>query len=114
MTNPIAAYRAAVERHLADLPDAIREDLAAGLGARLAADPTLIERLGDPEKYARHLRATVELQHESAAARILKGLGRSANRYTTQRQGRRGRSVLEYPHARVKDAARGGFGDGRA
>lgn len=54
-----AAYRDAVERHLADLLEEIRQDLTAGLRAHLAdvaADlrpgETLEHRLGGPARFA--------------------------------------------------------------
>jgi len=58
-TDPIAAYRDAVERHLADLLDDLRLDLLAGLRAHLAdvaaelrPGETLEQRLGGPAQCA--------------------------------------------------------------
>ncbi|WP_205327916.1 hypothetical protein [Glycomyces sp. YM15] len=57
--NDVAAYRASVERHLADLLEEIRQDLVAGLRAHLAdvaADlrpgETLEQRLGGHARFA--------------------------------------------------------------
>ncbi|WP_199038300.1 hypothetical protein [Glycomyces salinus] len=67
----VAEYRLAVERHLADLPEPIREDLLNGLEDHLtevAADrepgTTLEDLLGRPEAYARELRETAEIESE--------------------------------------------------
>lgn len=58
-TDATAAYRASVERHLADLLEEIRQDLTAGLRAHLAdvvADlrpgEALEHRLGSPARFA--------------------------------------------------------------
>jgi hypothetical protein len=80
-TSEIAAYMAAVERHLGDLPEPIRLDLMSELDlhlAEVAADlgpgMTLRDLLGSPESYARELRETAEVQKEPATARIRRSL----------------------------------------
>jgi hypothetical protein len=80
-TSEIAAYLAAVERHLGDLPEAIRLDLMSELDlhlAEVAADVgpgmTLRDLLGSPESYARELRETAEVQKEPATARLRRSL----------------------------------------
>lgn len=80
-TSEIAAYMAAVERHLGDLPEPIRLDLMSELDlhlAEVAADlgpgMTLRDLLGSPESYARELRETAEIQKEPATARIRRSL----------------------------------------
>lgn len=77
----IADYRLAVERHLADLPASIREDLLNGLEehlAEVAADlepgVPLAHLLGGPEAYARELRETAELSRAGLADRIRRGM----------------------------------------
>jgi hypothetical protein len=81
------AYRAAVERHLADLPDHVRAGLADGIRAdlaravaALAPGEPLDRRLGGAESYAARLRATVELQPTGPAARLRRRLGGAAER----------------------------------
>ncbi|GAA2283786.1 hypothetical protein GCM10009853_042960 [Glycomyces scopariae] len=73
----IAAYLVAVERHLSDLPEPVREDLLSDLDSHLAevvADlapgTTLVDLLGSPESYARELRETAETEREEAGARM--------------------------------------------
>lgn len=86
-TNPdIADYRLAVERHLADLPAPIREDLLNGLEehlAEVAADlepgVPLSHLLGGPETYARELRDTAELPKERVGDRFWRGVWRMAD-----------------------------------
>ncbi|HLU29138.1 MAG TPA: hypothetical protein VKZ65_11915 [Glycomyces sp.] len=77
----IADYRLAVERHLADLPASIREDLLNGLEehlAEVAADlepgVPLSHLLGSPEAYARELRETAEFPRASLADRLRRGV----------------------------------------
>ncbi|THV31324.1 HAAS signaling domain-containing protein [Glycomyces paridis] len=84
-TTEIAGYLAAVERHLGDLPEAIRQDLMSDLDAHLAevaADlddgVALRDLLGSPEAYARELRETAEVPRERAAARLRRGLRETA------------------------------------
>lgn len=88
-TDATAAFRASVERHLADLPADIRDDLIAGLrthltevASELGPGERLEHRLGSAEQYASELRETVELQHVSAAHRLRRTLGDAADRYT--------------------------------
>ena len=64
----VADYEAAVRRHLAGLPAAVREDLLADLETHLtevAADlepgVTLVDRLGTPAAYASELREAAEV-----------------------------------------------------
>ncbi|WP_051325372.1 DUF1700 domain-containing protein [Glycomyces tenuis] len=86
--SEIADYRLAVERHLADLPTPIREDLLADLethlteiAAELESGATLADRLGSPEDYARELRETAgvtgRIERPRGGFRVL------ADRYTT-------------------------------
>lgn len=84
-TTEIAAYLVAVERHLADLPEAIREDLLSDLDAHLAevaADlapgTTLRDLLGSPEAYARELRETAEVPKERVGTRLRRSLRETA------------------------------------
>jgi hypothetical protein len=84
-TSEIAAYMSAVERHLGDLPEAIRLDLMSELDlhlAEVAADlgpgMTLRDQLGSPESYARELRETAEVQKESLENRLRRGLAAAA------------------------------------
>jgi len=80
MTDPVAAYQASVERHLADLPDAIREDLIADFRPHLVQAASglgpgrpLEHRLGSAEHTASRLRKTVELQPVGIGERLLRG-----------------------------------------
>jgi hypothetical protein len=97
-SSEIAAYRLAVERHLADLPEPIREDLLGDLEAHLTEVASelepgvdLADRLGTPEAYARELRETVEVEKGSIGAKLrrnlvgplLGGVGKAADRFTT-------------------------------
>ncbi|WP_156926006.1 hypothetical protein [Glycomyces arizonensis] len=73
----IMDYRLAVERHLADLPAPIREDLLNGLEEHLAEVSADLEPgvplshlLGSPEAYARELRETVEVPKGGVAERF--------------------------------------------
>ncbi len=82
----IADYRIAVERHLADLPASIREDLLNGLEEHLAevsADlkpgVPLSHLLGSPEAYARELRETAEFPRENAGDRFRRSMWRMAD-----------------------------------
>ncbi|HEU5127891.1 MAG TPA: hypothetical protein VFU12_07880 [Glycomyces sp.] len=82
----IAEYRLAVERHLADLPASIREDLLNGLEehlAEVAADlepgVPLAHLLGGPEAYARELRETAEIPKERAGDRFWRSMWRMAD-----------------------------------
>lgn len=84
-TTEIAAYLVAVERHLADLPEAIREDLLSDLdthlaevAADLAPGTTLRDLLGSPEAYARELRETAEVPKEGAGVRLRRSLREAA------------------------------------
>jgi hypothetical protein len=84
-TSEIAAYMSAVERHLGDLPEAIRLDLMSELDlhlAEVAADlgpgMTLRDQLGSPESYARELRETAEVQKESLENKLRRGLAAAA------------------------------------
>ncbi|WP_030158103.1 hypothetical protein [Glycomyces sp. NRRL B-16210] len=84
-TTEIAAYLVAVERHLADLPGAIREDLLSDLdthlaevAADLAPGTTLRDLLGSPEAYARELRETAEVPKEGAGVRLRRSLREAA------------------------------------
>ena len=84
-TSEIAAYMSAVERHLGDLPEAIRLDLMSELDlhlAEVAADlgpgMTLRDLLGSPESYARELRETAEVQKESLENKLRRNLAAAA------------------------------------
>jgi hypothetical protein len=84
-TSEIAAYMSAVERHLGDLPEAIRLDLMSELDlhlAEVAADlgpgMTLRDLLGSPESYARELRETAEVQKESMETKLRRSLAAAA------------------------------------
>ncbi|MCD0445216.1 apolipoprotein A1/A4/E family protein [Glycomyces sp. A-F 0318] len=88
-TAEIDAYLVAVERHLADLPEAIREDLMSDLDAHLAevaadldAGTALRDLLGSPEAYARELRETAEVPRERAGDRLRRGLRQTAEPLT--------------------------------
>lgn len=88
-TAEIDAYLVAVERHLADLPEAIREDLMSDLDAHLAEvaadlDPgvALGDLLGSPEAYARELRETAEVPRERTGDRLRRGLRETAEPLT--------------------------------
>ncbi|GAA1674429.1 hypothetical protein GCM10009830_21070 [Glycomyces endophyticus] len=76
-STEIAAYLAAVERRLSDLPAVIRDDLMTDLDSHLAevaADlppgTTLVDLLGAPEAYARELRETAEVPKAPAGERL--------------------------------------------
>jgi hypothetical protein len=84
-TSEIAAYMSAVERHLGDLPEAIRLDLMSELDlhlAEVAADlgpgMTLRDLLGSPEAYARELRETAEVQKEPLEIKLRRNLAAAA------------------------------------
>jgi hypothetical protein len=90
-TSEIAAYMAAVERHLRDLPESIRLDLMSELDlhlAEVAADlgpgMTLRDLLGSPESYARELRETAEIQKEPATTRLRRSLSAAAAPLTSR------------------------------
>ncbi|GAB3647018.1 DUF1700 domain-containing protein [Glycomyces tarimensis] len=97
-TAEIAAYQLAVERHLAELPAAIRDDLVSDLEAHLTEvaaelEPgvTLTDRLGSPEAYARELRETVEVDRESARQRFKRGFTTMAAPVTRRARSAAGR-----------------------
>jgi hypothetical protein len=85
--DEVAEYAAAVRRHLADLPAAVREDLLADLETHLAevaadleAGATLAERLGPPEVYASELREAAELEGEREASPLRHRLATARDR----------------------------------
>ncbi|MQM27178.1 HAAS signaling domain-containing protein [Glycomyces albidus] len=84
-STEIAAYLAAVDRHLSDLPDPIRDDLMSDLdshlaevAADLAPGTSLSDLLGGPEAYARELRETAETAKVPAADRVRRRLRETA------------------------------------
>jgi hypothetical protein len=88
-TTEIAGYMAAVERHLTDLPEVIRQDLMSDLDthlAEVAADledgVALSDLLGSPEAYARELRETAEIPRERTGDRLRRGLRETAEPLT--------------------------------
>lgn len=111
-TSEIAAYMAAVERHLGDLPEAIRLDLMSELDlhlAEVAADlgpgMTLRDLLGSPESYARELRETAEVQKEPASARIRRSLLTAAAPLTNRTRAAADKFAASTGHADAAELA---------
>lgn len=110
--SEIAAYMAAVERHLNDLPESIRQDLMSELDlhlAEVAADlgpgMTLRDLLGSPESYARELRETVEVQKERTTVRLRRSLVTAAAPLTRRARAAVDRFAVSTGHADAGELA---------
>jgi hypothetical protein len=111
-TSEIAAYMSAVERHLGDLPEAIRLDLMSELDlhlAEVAADlgpgMTLRDLLGSPESYARELRETAEVQKESLEIKLRRNLAAAAAPLTARARTAADRFAASAGHADAGELA---------
>jgi hypothetical protein len=111
-TSEIAAYMAAVERHLGDLPEPIRLDLMSELDlhlAEVAADlgpgMTLRDLLGSPESYARELRETAEIQKEAVGTRLRRSVFAAAAPLTARVRTAADKFAASTGHADAADLA---------